>query len=44
MPGHARAVSLPASAMQSTGSGAEQANGQYDVDQRMYGLGLEASE
>ena len=45
IPGHARAVSLPASVvMQSTGSSVEQANGQYDVDQRMHGLGLEASE
>jgi RNA recognition motif-containing protein len=43
--GHARAVSLPASVvMQSTGSDSEQVNGHYDVDQRMYGLGLEASE
>jgi hypothetical protein len=43
--GHARAVSLPASvAMQSTGSNSEQTNGHYDVEQRMYGLGLEASE
>jgi hypothetical protein len=43
MSGHARAVSLPASVvMQSAGS--DQANGQYEVDQRMYGLGLEASE
>ena len=43
--GHARAVSLPASVvMQSTGSNSEDANGQYEVvDQRMYGLGLEAS-
>jgi hypothetical protein len=47
MSGHARAVSLPASVvMQSTGASPEQANGQYEVDQlqRMYGLGLEASE
>jgi RNA recognition motif-containing protein len=45
IPGHARAVSLPASVvMQSTGSNVEQDNGQYEVDQRMYGLGLEASE
>lgn len=43
MSGHARAVSLPASVvMQSAGS--DQGNGQYEVDQRMYGLGLEASE
>jgi hypothetical protein len=41
--GHARAVSLPASVvMQSSNS--EQANGHYDVEQRMYGLGLEAAE
>jgi hypothetical protein len=43
--GHARAVSLPASVvMQSTGSNSEEVNGQYQVDQHMYGLGLEASE
>ena len=44
--GHARAVSLPASVvMQSTGSNSEEANGQYEVvDQRMYGLGLEAAD
>ena len=43
--GHARAVSLPASVvMQSTGSDSEQVNGHYDMDQRVYGLGLEASE
>ena len=43
--GHARAVSLPASVvMQSTGSNSEDVNGQYEVDQRMYGLGLETSD
>ena len=43
--GHARAVSLPASVvMQSTGSNPEEVDGQYQVDQRMYGLGLEASD
>jgi hypothetical protein len=43
--GHARAVSLPASVvMQSTGSNPDQINGQYGVEQRMYGLGLEGSE
>lgn len=43
--GHARAVSLPASVvMQSTGGNSEQTNGHYDVEQRVYGLGLEASE
>jgi len=46
MPGHSRAVSLPASvAMQSSGSQSAEIpvqNGQYD--ERMYGLGLEASE
>lgn len=41
--GHARAVSLPASVvMQSSNS--QQSNGHYDAEQRMYGLGLEASE
>ena len=41
--GHARAVSLPASVvMQSSNS--QQSNGHYDLEQRMYGLGLEASE
>jgi hypothetical protein len=43
--GHARAVSLPASVvMQSTGNSTEQGNGQYEGEQRMYGLGLEGSE
>jgi hypothetical protein len=41
--GHARAVSLPASVvMQSSNS--QQSNGHYEMEQRMYGLGLEASE
>jgi hypothetical protein len=43
--GHARAVSLPASVvMQSTGSNSGQPNETYEIEQRMYGLGLEASE
>jgi hypothetical protein len=43
--GHARAVSLPTTAvMNSAVNNTEQANGLYDVEQRMYGLGLEASE
>lgn len=44
--GHARAVSLPASVvMQSSVSNAEQqTNGVYEIEQRMYALGLEASE
>jgi hypothetical protein len=43
--GHARAVSLPAGVvMQSPGSNSDQTNGHYDVEQRMYGMGLEASE
>jgi hypothetical protein len=46
--GHARAVSLPASVvMQSTGSQSAdhaQQNGQSEVEQRMYGLGLDAPE
>ena len=48
MSGHARAVSLPASVvMQSTGSqSSEHAphNGEYEMEQRVYGLGLEAAE
>ena len=43
--GHARAVSLPTTAvMNSAVNNADQVNGLYDVEQRMYGLGLEASE
>ena len=43
--GHSRAVSLPASVvMQSPGTTSEQINGHYDLEQRMYGLGLDASE
>ena len=42
--GHSRAVSLPASVvMQSTGSN-DEITAQYEVDQHMYGLGLEAPE
>ena len=45
--GHARAVSLPASVvMQATPSNSTegQANGHYEVEPRMYGLGLDATE
>ena len=45
--GHARAVSLPASVVMqpSVSSSSEQAaNGHYEVEPRMYGLGLDASE
>ena len=38
--GHARAVSLPSSVVMQTQSSEQQ----YDIDQRIYGLGLENSE
>ena len=43
--GHARAVSLPASVViPSTGTNSDQVNEQYNVEQPMYALTLEASE